>query len=168
LRPAALVLAAAVVAASGCYESPVPLDPAPQADLDPGVVGSWRCLGAAPDADGEAITIAIARTRDRVYQADFIEDGKEPDRYEAYASLVKGKQVVNVRELKADAGKGKDWVFARYELLRPDVLEIGIADDDQFKGVEATAAGIRKHFESRAADPRLLGGFCVCVRQKSR
>lgn len=166
MRRAPLALAVAVMAAAGCYESPVPLDPAPQADLDPGVVGSWRCLPAAPDADGEAITIIVKRLRDRVYQADFIEDGKEPDRYEAYASLVKGKPIVNVRELKADAGNDKAWVFARYELLRPDVLEIGIADEDAFEGVEPTPAAMRKRFESRAGDPRLFGGFCVCARQK--
>lgn len=162
---ARLVLLAAA-ATAGCYESPVPLDPAPQADIDPRLVGSWRCLGAEPNAGDEAITITIARIRDRVYEADFIEDGKEPDRYEAYASLVKGKPVVNVRELKASQGNSKAWVFAGYELLHPNVLEIRIADEDAFEGVEATPAAMRKRFESLAGSPRLFGGFCVCARQK--
>jgi hypothetical protein len=152
------------MAAAGCYESPVPLDPAPQADIDAAAVGSWRCLGSSPDADGEAVTITVARTRDRVYEADFIEEGKEPDRYEAYASLVKGKPVMNVRDLGAT--NGKPWTFARYELLRPDVLEIRVAADDALKGGEPTAAALRKRIEAMSGDPRLFEGYCVCVRQK--
>ena len=159
-----LALVIAVAAAAGCYESPVPLDPAPQADIDLRLVGAWRCLGSGPDADDEAITIAIRQTRDRVYEADFIEEGKEPDRYEAYASLVRGRPLVNVRDLGAT--NGKPWTFARYELLRPDVLEIRVAADDVLKGVQPTAAALRKRIESLSGDPRLFAGFCVCVRQK--
>jgi hypothetical protein len=159
----ALLLAA--LAIGGCYESPVPLDPAPQADIDPGLVGAWRCLPPSPAADDEAVTITVAKTaRDRVYEARFIEDGKDPDRYEGYVSLVGGRPVVNLRDL--DATNGKPWTFARYELLRPDILEISIAADDVLSGTEPTAAALRKRMESLAKDARLFGGFAVCVRQK--
>ena len=158
----ALVLAA--TAAGGCYESPAPLDPAPQADIDPGVVGAWRCLAADAGASDDPVTITVTRTRDRMYEAAFIEEGKEPDRYEAYASLVKGRPVVNVRDLAAT--NGKPWTFARYSLLRPNILEIRVAADDALKGVDPTPAALRKRIESMASDPRLSSGYCVCVRQK--
>jgi hypothetical protein len=161
--PARLGLALAVAAAGGCYESAVPIDPAPQADIDPGVVGSWRCLGSSADAGDEAVTIVVKRTRDRVYEADLLEEGREPDRYEAYASMVAGRPLMNVRDLDA---KDKPWTFARYDLLRPDILEIRIASDDALKGVDPTPAAIRKRITSLARDPGLFSGFCVCVRQK--
>lgn len=163
--PARLALTLALAAAGGCYESPVPLDPAPQADIDPGVVGTWRCLGSGADPGDEAVTIIVKRTRDRVYEADILEEGQEPDRYEAHASLVGGRPLMNVRDL--DATKGKPWTFARYDLLRPDVLEIRVAADDALKGVDPTAAALRKRITSLSGDPRLFAGFCVCVRQKT-
>lgn len=155
----------AAVALPGCYESPVPLDPAPQAGIDPGLVGAWRCLPPSPAADDAPITITVATTRDRVYEAQFIEDGKEPDRYEVYASLVGGRPIANVRDLKTS--NGKPWTFARWELLRPNVLELSIADDDMLKSTEPTAAALRKRMEALAKDPKLFGAFAVCVRQKT-
>lgn len=164
MRRAPLALAVAVMAAAGCYESPVPLDPAPQADIDPAVIGSWRCLGSSPDSTGEAVTIEVKRLRERVYEADFIEEGQEPDRYEIHASLVKGKTVINARDL--GASKDKPWSFARYELVRPNILEIRVADDEALKGTEPTPAALRKRIEKMAKDPRLFANYCVCVRQK--
>lgn len=96
--------------------------------------------------------------------ADTIGAMKDPDRYEAHVSLVKGTRVVNVRDLSSS--NGKPWAFATYALLRPDVLEFRIANDEAFKGVEATPPALRKRFEGMAGDPRLFTGYCVCVRQK--
>jgi hypothetical protein len=161
LRP---IVWLAVAAFPACYESPVPLDAAPQADIDPGVVGAWRCLPPEPGPTDEPANLTVTPSRDRVYEAVFTADGEDPDRYEAHASLVKGTRVVNVRDLSAT--NGKPWAFATYALLRPDVLEIRIADDDAFKGVEPMPAALRKRFESLAGDARLFSGYCVCVRQK--
>ena len=161
-RIGVLLAAAALV---GCYESPVPLDPAPQVDIDARLVGAWRCLPPSPAADDAAITITLAKTaRDRVYEAQFIEDGKEPDRYEVYASLVDGRPIANVRDLETT--NGKPWTFARWELLRPNILELSIADDDMLKSTEPTAGGLRKRMQALAKDPKLFGAFAVCVRQK--
>jgi hypothetical protein len=164
LRP---VVWLAVAALPGCYESPVPLDPAPQADLDPGLVGSWRCLPPEPRPDDDPANLTITRSRERVYEAVFTADGETPDRYEAHASVVEGRQVVNVRDVEARDPRppnGKPWAFAQYTLLRPDVLEIRIADDEALKDVEPTPAALRKRLER--GDAALFTGYCVCVRQK--
>lgn len=160
--PLRLIVWLATAALAACYESPVPLDPAPQADIEPGVIGAWRCLPPEPGPTDGPANLTVTRSRGRVYDAVFVADGEEPDRYEAYASVVKGRQVVNVRDLKAT--NAKPWAFVQYALLRPDVLEIRIADDDAFTGVAATPAALRKRFE--AGEPRLFTGYCVCVRQK--
>jgi hypothetical protein len=154
----------AVTALSGCYTSPVPLAPAPEADIDAGVVGAWRCLPPDPGPGDEPANLTVARARDRVYAVAFGEEGEEPDRYEAHASLVKGETVVNVRDLSPD--DRKPWTFLRYTLLRPDILEIRIAAEDALEGVEPTAAALRSRFEGKIGDPALFTGYCVCVRQK--
>ena len=159
-----LIFWVAIAALPACYESPVPLDPVPQADIDSGLIGAWRCLPPDPGPDAEPANLTVARSRDRVYEAVFTADDEDPDRYEVYASVVKGRQVLNVRDVGAT--NGKPWAFVQYALLRPDVLEIRIADDEAFKGVAATPAALRKRFEGMAGDPRLFTGYCVCVRQK--
>lgn len=155
------VIGLAATAFAACYESPVPLDPTPQADLDQGVIGAWRCLPPEPGPTDEPANLTVTRGRDRVYDVVFDADD---DRYEAYASVVKGRHVVNVRDLSDT--KGRPWVFMQYALLRPDILEIRIADDDALEGVEATPGALRKHMEALAGEPRLFTGYCVCVRQK--
>jgi ketosteroid isomerase-like protein len=163
LHPLILGLAVAVLPA--CYESPVPLDPAPQADIDARVVGAWRCLPPDPDPTDTPANLTVTRTRDRVYEAVFATaDDDDPDRYEAYASVVKGRQVVNVRELSGTSRP--PWTFMQYTLLRPDVLEILIASDDVLKDVAPTPSALRKRMEGLADDPRLFSGYCICVRQK--
>jgi len=154
----------AAVAIAACYESPVPLDVAPQADIDGGIVGAWRCLPPAPGPTDQPANMTVTRVRDRVYAVVFSGDGEEPDRYEAHASVLNGGTVINVRDL-AGADR-KPWTFVRYTLLRPDVLEVRIADEDAFKGVEPAPAALRKRMESLSGNPSLFTGYCVCVRQK--
>jgi hypothetical protein len=142
--------------------SPVPLDPTPQADLDPRIVGGWRCLSAEMDDDDKPLSLTVARRRERVYAVEMSEPGDDPERFEAHASLVEGRIIVNVRDITRTAGS-KPWDFAEYTFLRPDVLEIrlaGFEDDD----VELTPAALR----SRIAQPGAFSDFCVCLRQRKK
>ena len=157
--------AVAVAFLAGCLPaclSPVPLDPTPQVDLDPRLVGTWQCLTREMGEGGDALHLTIARARERVYAIEMFEPGDDPDRYEAHGSLVDGRTVVNVRNI-SPAGGSKPWDFVEYAFLGPDVLEIrlgGFEGDD----VELTPAALR----ARLAKPESFGDFCVCVRQKKK
>ena len=139
--------------------SPVPLDPKPQADLDPRLVGAWRCLPPEAAADDEPITLTVAAPRERVYTVTMAETGKEPDEYEAHGSTLGGRTIANVRDLGA---KDKPWDFAEIEFLRPNVLLIRLAGEDAFKGVAPTPAALRE----RMGKPGAFSDFAVCVPQK--
>jgi hypothetical protein len=157
-----------VAAASlACFGSDVPLDKEPALDVDPALIGTWQCLPSGPDPDSRdsVATIEVARKTDRVYAVTFRAPDEDPDRYEAYASSVKGTTLLNVREL---GKRNESWVFARYAFLRPSVLEVQLVSDTLLKGVEGPAAVLRQALEKHLADPALYSEFCVCVRAKAR
>jgi hypothetical protein len=161
-------MGAAVIAvgmAAGCYESDFPLDPAPRLEVDQAWLGTWRCLPFNADADEGPATVRVKRGPDRRYDVTWQEGGKEPDRYEGFTSAVRGTRFVNVRELKAD-GKTGQWVFVRPTLLRPNVLQVQVVDNDAMKGVEASAPAVRGAIEQKLSNPALSVDFCVCVRAK--
>lgn len=71
-RLAAVLITAGL--AAGCYESEVPLDPAPLADFDAGLAGAWRCLPVDGEPDEPAATLTVAhgqaaRTFDATWEA---------------------------------------------------------------------------------------------------
>ena len=160
LARAVLAMCIAVTCA-GCYEAAFPLDPAPQAPLDAKLFGTWRCISAS--ANSEAANLIIRRARDGVYAASIVEDDKSTDTYEAYASVVGGNTVLNVQELKASK---TPWVYGRYELLKPDLFQFQVASDDVLKGVEKSAAAVRRAIERQRADPALFEDGITCVRIK--
>lgn len=138
--------------------------PLPRVSLDPALIGAWRCLSAEPD-DAESATIIIGLARERVYAVTFQESGKDPDRYEAHGSVLRGSTLLSIRELGKTSGK--PWVFGRYVLLRPNILHIQIVSDEALKGVDASPAQVRRAIERRLGDPRLFVDFCTCVRAKA-
>ena len=152
-------VAVAILAAMlpGCL-SPVPLDPKPQADLDPRIVGRWRCVAPVMDDDDLPMSLSIARARERVYSVEMFDN-----RFEAYASVVDGRTIVNVR----DSGPGpgaEPWDFAEYEFLRPDVLALRLADFQWPEDVAMTPTALRE----RIARSDAFKDFCVCVRLKEQ
>ena len=161
---AAAVIAAAL-AAAGCYESDVPLDPAPTAEVDQAWLGTWRCLPVEADADEEPATLMIRRGPERRYDIGWQESGKAPDRYEAFASTVGGAPLFNVQEVKATGERGK-WVFLRPALLRPAVLHVQVVADDALKGVERSPSALRQAIERQLSSPQLTMDFAVCVKAK--
>ena len=150
------------VMSAGCYESAFPLDPAPTAALDPTLLGTWRCI--APNGDDEAVSMRVSRVREGVDGVSMQERGKDPDRYEVYASVVGGNTVLNIRDMSATGSK--PWVFGRSVLLRPDVLQIQIASDNSLKGVETSPEAVRRAIARRQSDPGLFQDGFTCVRTK--
>ena len=162
-RPAVLLLA---LLSTACYESEFPLDPAPLVAVDPGLLGTWRCLPLDGDADELPAVLTIARdSRDKVYDARWEEPGDRPDHYEAYASTVGTVTIFNLHELGGPDAAAK-WEFARIALLRPDVLHLQIADDKALAGTEATRPALRAALERLQTSATLFSGGVVCVRAR--
>jgi hypothetical protein len=155
----------AAVLATGCYESDVPLDPAPTAEVDEAWLGTWRCLPFEADADEDPATLTIRRGPERRYDVAWQEAGKAPDRYEAFASTVGGAPFFNVQEVKPTGERGK-WVFLRTALLRRAILHVQVVADDALKATEHSPSALRHSIERQIASERLTMDFAVCVRAK--
>ena len=161
-RLAAVVITAGL--AAGCYESEVPLDPAPQAEFDAGLAGAWRCLPVDGEPDELAATLTVARGQAaRTFDATWDEPGSAPDRYEGFASHVDGVTYLNTRE-RRDGGALSAWFFVRHTLLRPNVLLIQVVDEPALAGAPKSAAGLREALRRRRDDPTLLTGGALCAR----
>ena len=61
--------------ASGCYESEFPLDADPLIDVNPALLGTWRCLPLDGEADEPPVTLTIARSAAR---ASTTRSGRNP------------------------------------------------------------------------------------------
>ncbi len=158
---AALVLA---LSAAGCYESSFPLDAAPQTEIDPRVMGGWRCMFAEPDSH-RVFAMELKTLGDRRYQATTMVAGGDLGRYDVHASLVKGATLVNVRSLQAEPDE-KPWILLRYDLLKPNVLSIRAVRDKFLEGVPDSAAAVRKALEQAQDDEEVYEDAFVCLRLK--
>ena len=157
----------AAALAGGCYQSDVPLDPAPAVDLEEQWLGTWRCLPFNADADEEPATVRIKRGPERRYALTWQEDGGKQVRYEAFASDIDRARLWNFREVKTDGTTGaSSWMFVRPTLLRPGVLQAQVVDEDALKNVEASPAAVRRAISRRLSQSALFVDFCVCVRAK--
>jgi hypothetical protein len=158
LRITLLVVAGLV---AGCYESEFALDPAPQLQTDLGLMGSWRCV--SPDATDEAITLTVDSSQARRYAITWQESGKPPDRFEGYASSLKGTTLVNVRDLAAIT---KPWVFIRYTLLQPNVLFIQVVHERLLKDLVQSRDAVRNTIERERLNPALYEDSIACMRTR--
>ncbi|HEY7411513.1 MAG TPA: hypothetical protein VII13_12255 [Vicinamibacteria bacterium] len=147
-----------------CYQSDFPLDPEPTADLEVGLLGTWRCLPLDADGDEPPATLILARGRPRAYAVSWLEEGGATARYEAFGSSLDGVTVWNVQEQK-DTGDGR-WVFARHTLPRPSVLHLQLVPERALEDVPRTRAALRDAVGRLRTSDSLLQDFCVCARVK--
>ncbi len=157
----AFVLAVGLFGA-GCYESSVPLDGTPQADIDSRLLGGWRCMFAEPDSHS-VFAMELKSLGDRRYQATTMVAGGDLGRYQVHASLVKGAPLVNVRSLQAEPDE-KPWVLLRYELLKPNVLSVRAVRQEWLTGVPDSAAAVRKALEQAPSEDDVYEDAFVCLR----
>ena len=158
------VLVAVAALASGCYESEFPLDADPLIDLNPALLGVWRCLPLDGDAGEPPVTLTIARSaRVRVYDTIWQEPGGAPDRYDAYASVLRGTTLMNVRERTAAGPTGK-WVFLRATLMRPNALHLQVVADAAMTGVAKTADAVRAAVERERNTGAFYTDVALCAR----
>jgi hypothetical protein len=149
---------------SGCYESNVPLDPDPQAELDPGVLGGWRCMFAEPDSHS-VFALELKSAGARRYRATTMVAGGNLGRYDVHASVVNGATIVNVRSLQAEPDE-KPWVLVRYELLKPNVLSVRAVREQWLNGVPDSAAAVRRALEHGPDDVDVYEDAFVCLKLK--
>jgi hypothetical protein len=159
-RRFALVLLAGLVA--GCYESEFALDPTPQLQTDSRLTGSWRCVDA--DVSDEAITLTVVSSQARTYAITWQESGKPPDRFEGYASSLKGTTLLNVRDLNATT---KPWLFIRYTLLQPSILFIQVVHERLLAGSVQSREAVRNAVERQRLNPALYEDSIVCMRTRT-
>ncbi len=155
----AAVLAAAV-AAAGCYEDTVGIDPSPLIPIDAQLLGSWRCVG--PSVNENAFTITVGRATERTYAVTYQETGEPDDHLSAFISKVKETTFLNISK-QGQAGPPR-WNVLRVVLLRPDVAELRIVEDTLLKGV--APAALHATIERQLSNPKLLDARppVVCVR----
>lgn len=161
--PIVLILAGL---AAGCFESTVPLDPAPVVAVEAGFGGLWRCLplDGNPTEPPATLTVTLEMAT-RTFAATWQESGDPPVQYEGFASAVDRATYLNTRERKAD-GSLSTWFFVRPTLLRQNVLLIQVVDAPAMTGAPATAAGLREALRRRRDDPRLLTDGALCARAR--
>ena len=145
---------------TGCYQSTFPLDAKPATAVDPKLLGAWHCVSGSSD---DAVIVTMARAREGVYAATLTEKGEDPDHYEMHASRVGGQEFLNIRDM--DTKSNKPWSYGRSTLLRPDVLQLQMVEEDAIKGAAETPAAVRAAIEKKLNDPALfVKGPIVCVR----
>ena len=148
----------------GCFfESP--LDPDASVRVDPAILGTWRCLGFDAEADSQPANFVVSRANDHRYAITVQQQGEVPGEYEAYASLIKGQAILNVRLPKA-TDPPKQWALARYSFLRTDVMQVQLVDDSKLKSVDSSSATLRRAFQKVYNQADLFWDYCVCVRVK--
>ncbi len=165
-RHGVLVVSVAALTA-GCYQSDYPLDSDPLIDLNPGLLGTWRCLAIDGDADEAPVTFTLARSsRARVYDAAWKEDGDPPDHYDAYASVIQGTTLMNVRQ-RDERGPTGTWTFLRFTLMRPNVMHLQVVADKAMAGVANTATAVRAAVERERNAAAFYLDVAVCARAKA-
>ena len=148
---------------SGCYESAFPIDIAPQADVEPALIGVWRCLPFEETATEPAFTLTIAWGAERRYAVTLEEDGDSTESYEAYASSIDGEVLFNVRTLE---GGSKPWVFVRRTLVSSNLLHLQMLRSNALTPQDSPAA-LRKAVEQLRGKPNAYEDSCACVRTRA-
>lgn len=148
----------------GCYESRFPLDKPGAGTIDPGLIGAWRCV-QGEESENKPLLITVIPFDERQYLVEIAVEGEKTLRYRAYRTVVKNKAFLNVQEIEARIGPAVPmWVFARYTLLRQNILDVDIVRGGPFKGLDPSPSAVREVMESRLEDPELYQDFCVCTR----
>jgi len=162
---AAVLMVGLAFCLSACY-SDFPIDPAPQAELDAILLGTWRCLPADPRPDTDPLNYVVSTARRGVYAIRLEVKDEEPLLLEAYFSVVKGQRLLNVRDLDPKL-PARPWLYARYSLPFPNVLRVQIVQEDLFKSAEQTPAGYRRVLEGLASASSGYEDYAVCIRARA-
>jgi hypothetical protein len=131
-------------------------------------VGVWRCVPTnAEPSDDASVNIVANPAVAHEYLVTWREREKEPEQYRAFGSSVHGQTFLNLAIAEPKL-LGDGWAFARYSLLRPNVLYVELMGEEPFKAKESstTVAAARTTLEQAIlATPTAIKDFCVCVKR---
>lgn len=151
----------------GCYESRFPLGPPEGGTIDPHLLGSWRCL--QKEKESKPFVMTIIPFDERQYLAVLAPEGEKPAHYRAHSTGVKGTTILNIQEIDSTVFHDKRrWIFSRYTLLRQDILQLDIIQDDAFTGVEPSPSSVLEVVERNIQNQVFYKDFCTCVRSAEK
>jgi hypothetical protein len=142
-----------------------PLDAEASVRVDNAVLGTWRCLPfeAGSEDKAEALVIVVTAPTDRRYKITFHSGDDKPEKFDAYASTVSGRPVLNLR-VQDPRFPLRPWLLARYSFLRPDVVHVQVVDDTKLEGADGSSETLRRAFEKIHDRPDSYGDYCICIR----
>jgi hypothetical protein len=150
--------------ASACFFDH-PLDAEASVRVDSAILGTWRCLPFEADSDDkpEALVIVVTAASDRRYKITFHSGDDKPAQFEAYASTVDGRPILNVRLPDARVPV-KPWLLARYSFLRSDILHVEVVDETKLEGADRSSETLRRAFEKVHDRSDSYEDYCICIR----
>lgn len=152
---------AAAVALPGCL-SETPIAPGPASPIDERLVGTWRCVSGGADEDA-VITLTVARLSATWYSGSLAESDEKASGFEAHLVGAGPNVLANVKDTETDSAER--WTLVRPTFYRPDVLHLGMIDDEKYKAQ-------RKDISAALKDPKrrdaLFDDWCTCVRVRPK
>lgn len=159
-----MLLAGMVLCLYGCYESEFPLGPAGSGTIDTKIVGDWKCVQGG-DKESKPFLLTLLPFDETQYYAGLVTEGEKPSHYRAFSSSIKETSLLNIQEIDVKpALADRKWLFIRYTLLKPNILQIELVKDEAFRGIGRSLSAVRKNLEEKIASPALYQDFCVCTR----
>ena len=159
-----LILIGVVLSLWGCYESRFPLGSPETGTLDTALLGTWRCVQGGEEQNKPFLITAMPFD-EKQYYVGLDTEGEKAVHYRAFSAAVKGITLLNLQELDPkSATSERKWVFIRYTLLRPTILQVELVKDEAFKGIDPTPSAVREVVEKKIASPELYQDFCLCTR----
>jgi hypothetical protein len=138
----------------GCYQSAFPVETPPSVPVDAALLDTWRCQ---PTHDDSPLTIAVTRASAYVYALQLQAPGDPAEHYEAYATDVGRRRVLNIKDPKA----ARPWTFATYELHGQDRLSISLFTDKGLAHTPTTPEALKHALTSQQATYETL---CHCTQ----
>ncbi len=160
----AMVLIGIALSLWGCYESDFPLGSPEAGKIDADILGSWRCVQGG-EKENKPFLVAVMPFDERQYYVWMDMEGEKATHYRAFSTAIRGTPLLNIQEM--DPGtvpSGRKWIFVRYTLLKPTILQVELVRDGAFQGIDRSPSAVRENIERKIASPELYQDFCVCTR----
>jgi hypothetical protein len=154
-------LVACTLLGAACY-SQFPLDATPRVPVSSDLLGEWTCRSGD---SAEAASVTVKASDARRYQIVWQDHGRKAEHYQAFASLIGTRRLVNVAAAPGeDSGWSHPWVFVEAN-VSSGVLRIRVAGEHVVTGKERSPQEVRKALTRAISDPDFLGDSISCQRQ---
>lgn len=75
------------------------------------------------------------------------------------------RSLLNLQELDPKTVPAeRKWMFIRYTLLKPNILQVELVKDKAFRGIDPSPSAVREVVEKKIDGPELYQDFCLCTR----